>query len=287
MPISGNPFYLSAMYAFVNDRFVLLKEAAIPATDLAINRGYGIFDFFKTIGGKPVFLDDHLDRFYRSADSLRLPVSLSRSGLKAVLTELMERNGLDYSGVRLTLTGGCSEDGYSIGVPNLIISQQALLPLPAAISQQGIALLLLNHQRQLPNVKTIDYLTPIWLQPRLATAGANDFLYHKDGVISECPRANVFVVLNENRIVTPKSFVLSGITRSKLLVLATPYYTIEETDITLDEITTAKEVFITSTTKGVLPVASIDGKGIGSGTQSVSSHLSHLLQKAVQDSIRD
>ena len=281
------PFYLSVMYAFVNNRFVLLKDAVVPVNDLAINRGYGIFDFFKTIKGKPVFLDDHLDRFYRSATSLRLPVSLSRDKLKEVLIELIERNGVENSGIRITLTGGASFDGYSIGVPNLIISQQAFSPVPRELAEKGIALLSLEHQRQVPAAKTIDYLTPILLQPKLVEAGADDFLYHKGGIISECPRANIFAVLDDDTLITHATNVLSGITRNKLLTLAAPYYKIEEGSVNLNDLISAKEAFITSTTKGVLSIASIDGRLIGTQNRPVSTHLSALLHEAVQRSIND
>jgi D-alanine transaminase/branched-chain amino acid aminotransferase len=130
---------------------------------------------------------------------------------------------------------------------------------------RSIALMTYAHQRQLPDVKTIDYLMAIWLQPLLREKGADDVLYHHNGVIAECPRANFFLVTAEGTLVTPAANVLKGITRMKVLEVARGQFATEERDVLLDEVRTAKEAFITSTTKHVLPVTLIDGLPVGNG----------------------
>lgn len=113
-------------YVIFNGKLIPENEAKLSITDLALVRGYGIFDFFKTVHGIPVFLEDNLDRFYQSAELMDLPVNYSRDELKAQIKSLMEANMIPDSGIKILLTGGYSNDGYSIGEPNLIISQQAL-----------------------------------------------------------------------------------------------------------------------------------------------------------------
>src|SRR5689334_21500176 len=162
---------MNAPFAVINGEVVPTELARISIADLSIQRGYGIFDFFKTLNGKPVFLDDHLTRFYRSAELLRLPVKQSRDELKAILRELLRRNEMTTSGVRITLTGGISRDGYTIGEPTLIIQQRAL-PDNKSIAERGVRLMTYAHQRQIPEAKSIDYLMPIWLQPILRENGA-------------------------------------------------------------------------------------------------------------------
>src|SRR5258708_35378029 len=102
------------LFAFINDSMVPADEASLLAGDLAIQRGYGIFDFFKTLGGVPVYLDEHLDRFFHSAVQMRLDVGLSRDELTHRIALLMDRNDIPDSGIRLTLTGGYSPDGYTL-----------------------------------------------------------------------------------------------------------------------------------------------------------------------------
>ena len=256
---------MNELFAFVRNDFVPASQASLLISDLSIQRGYGVFDFFKTLDRTPVFLNDHLDRFFHSADRLRLAVGKTREELRAILSTLQEKNGLPDCGTKLILTGGYSPDGYSLEKPNLVISQQ---PLPGPISgtmQKPIRLITYPHQRQLPDAKTIDYLMSIWLQPTIRAAGADDVLYYQNGIISECPRSNFFIVTAEDTLVTPARHILQGVIRSKVLELARRQFKTEQRDIRLEELYTAKEAFITSTTKHILPVVQVDDKIIGAG----------------------
>lgn len=269
-----------ARWAYYNNDFILETDCRVPAGDLAVQRGYGVFDFFKTVEGTPVFLDAHIDRFFRSAEAMRLPVGLSKKGLKSVLLQLIARNVLPDSGIRLTLTGGLSPDGFALASPNLIITQQELqLPTPA-VFERGLRLATYAHQRQLPHVKTIDYLMAIWLQPWLAEQGANDVLYHHNNSITECPRANFFIVTEEERILTPDQHILKGITRAHVLQLAGAQAA--ESPVTVNDLKSVHEAFITSTTKGVLPVTAIDGHPVGNGKPGpVTRQLAAALKQQV------
>src|SRR5258708_4778439 len=94
------------LFAFINDSMVPADEASLLAGDLAIQRGYGIFDFFKTLGGVPIYLEEHLDRFFYSAMRMRLGSGISREEVKARIGVLLERNAIADSGARLTRIGG-------------------------------------------------------------------------------------------------------------------------------------------------------------------------------------
>jgi len=273
---------MSASFSVINGEIVPADLARISIADLSIQRGYGIFDFFKTLNGRPVFLDDHLDRFYRSADLLRLPVKQSRDELKSILRELLRRNDMANSGVRITLTGGVSRDAYTIGEPMLLI-QQRPLPDNEALAERGVRLMTYAHQRQIPEAKSIDYLMPIWLQPMLREKKADDVLYHNAGILSECPRSNIFVVSKDDQLLTPGRNVLRGVIREKILQLAHPIIEPIKRDVTLDDLRTAKEVFMTSTTKNILRVVAIDGMQAGRGQAgAVASELSRVLSRVIQ-----
>jgi len=166
------------LFSFVNDSLVPATQASLGVTDLSIQRGFGIFDFFKTLDHAPVYLDDHLDRFFSSASRLGLNPGKSRDELKYMIGRLLNRNGIANSGVKLTLTGGYSADGYSLARPNLVITQQPLTMPISAEPAKSIRLMTYPHMRQLPELKTIDYLMAIWLQPKLREKGADDVLYH-------------------------------------------------------------------------------------------------------------
>jgi D-alanine transaminase/branched-chain amino acid aminotransferase len=178
----------------------------------------------------------------------------------------MKKNNLRDSGIKLILTGGYSEDGYTLSKPNLVIIQSPLqLPAPGTF-EKGIRLVSYPHQRQLPDTKSIDYLMAVWLQPYIKEHGADDVLYHKEGAISECPRSNFFIVTANDAVVTPSENILKGVIRGKVLELAGRQLKVEERPVLLEEVWKAREAFITSTTKHVLPVVQMDGQAVGDGT---------------------
>jgi D-alanine transaminase/branched-chain amino acid aminotransferase len=253
-------------WIFLHTDFVEADKASIPISDLAIQRGYGVFDYLKVINETPVFLDEHLDRFIHSALIMRLPMPFSIIQIKDLISKLIALNDMGTSGIRLTLTGGSSYDGMSIGEPKLIIEQSQLTLPDHTIFQQGIKLVSYPYSRTLPQAKSINYLMAIWLQDFIKEQGANDVLYHTNNVITECPRANMFVVTKDDQLVTPQRLILKGITRKKILKLGAIRLNAMERDITLSELYECKEAFITSTTKMILPVLEIDKKPIGNGS---------------------
>jgi branched-chain amino acid aminotransferase len=109
-------------------------------------------------------------------------------------------------------------------------------------------------------------LMAVWLRPFLKSTGADEALYYHDGLVSECPRANVFIVDQKNCLCTPARGVLAGITRNNILKIGKELMDVEERDIPVEELRAAQEIFISSTTKQVLPVTRINGEPIGTGT---------------------
>jgi D-alanine transaminase/branched-chain amino acid aminotransferase len=247
-------------WVYLKDNFVPEQQATLSFRDLAIQRGYGIFDFMRVSGNRILFAEQHLERFYASAEEMHLPVKQSRENLLHIIETVASKNNLPESGIRLTLTGGESADGYSIAEPNLIISQHLFSMPDDAGYSKGIRLVTYEHQRQLPQVKTIDYAKAIWLQPYIREHGGDDVLYHHGGgAITECPRANFFLINSNDELVTPKDFILRGITRANILQLANDNaYQVKERKVNLSELKSAKAAFITSTTKRILPVSKID-----------------------------
>lgn len=252
------------MFVLVNDSIISEEEATLKVTDLAIQRGYGIFDFLKTVGGKPIFLEDHLNRFYSSAEQMRLNVKQSRSQLTDGLFALIEKNKLSESGIRITLTGGYSPDGFNIASESNIIVTQVDFVINRDF-EKSIGLMTYDYQRQFASAKTLDYLKAIWLQPVLKERGDDDILYHDNGMLRECPRANFFMVNEKNEVLTSKSNILKGVTRKHILTFGSQNFKMGERELTMDDLRHAKEAFISSTTKNILPVTRIDGRTLSEG----------------------
>ncbi len=267
-------------FTIINGEFVEKESANLLITDLSIQRGYGIFDFFKTINNRPIFLEDHLDRFFFSVSEMNLKSELKRDQLKKMVLQLVDKNDMGNSGVRITLTGGYSEDGYSVANPNLIITQ-APFEYQKSEFDKGIRLITNEHQRQLPHVKTIDYLYAIYLQRSIRERKADDVLYHNQSEITECPRANFFIITQNNEVITPAKNILRGVIRKKILNFG-QLVNIREGLITLKDLENAKEAFITSSTKNVLPVLKINHQLIGDGTVGeITTKISRKLMELI------
>lgn len=253
-------------FAFVNDELVERVDASLHISDLAIQRGYGVFDFLKVMHDVPMFLDFHLDRFFHSASVMKLPLQLfDRDMIRERIYTLINKNQLPDSGIKLILTGGYSTDGYLIATPNLIITQQEVKMPSAELIQYGIGIITYPYSKEFPQAKTINYSMGIWLSDLVKSSGAYDVLYHSQGLISELPRSNVFLVAQDGTLVTPSNNILEGITRKNILSLARQKFSVEERDVTLTELYEAKEVFISSTTKRIIPIVAVDSRTITDG----------------------
>jgi branched-chain amino acid aminotransferase len=246
-------------YCYANKQIRLISEAGVPVTDLLVQRGYGIFDFLRVAKDKPLFIEDHLDRFFHSAEVMRLTIPETREVIKQIVATLIQKNNFDYSGIRMIIAGGDAADGYTIEHPHLIVIQAPLAEPTEELPTTGIKLATYSYQRQLPAVKTTDYLMAIWLQAWMKEQGADDILYHNNGSIRECPRSNFFLLTQEGILVTAKEQMLNGITRKNIIkICETHHIPFEVRELTIEELKNAKEAFITSSTKRIIPVHQID-----------------------------
>lgn len=256
------------------------KQTGMSLNDLLIQRGYGIFDYLRVVNNKPLFVEDHLDRLYQSAAIMHMEVPQSKESILKIVLELVAKNDMPYSGLKLIVSGGDSSDGYSLEKPRLTIIQQ---PLPVPSNSFSVnPFILMSHpfQRQLPQVKTTDYLMAIYLQPKLKAFGGHDILYTNDGMLRECPRSNFFLISEQGNIVTPKDDILKGITRKNILASARENgIEVEERPIALEEIKTAKGAFIASSTKRIIPISKIDESVIATDSPILEKVFNMLVQK--------
>jgi branched-chain amino acid aminotransferase len=261
-------------FIYLNGDIVESQNAHLHVTDLAILRGYGIFDFFRAIEGKPIFMEAHLDRFEASVKKMNLELSYSRNHIRENILEIIRLNPHKLLGIKLVCTGGYSEDGYTPTTPNLFMLGK---PFIMASSEKRLKLMTLKYMRELPEVKTINYAVPINHLPQMRTAKADDFLYHSNGYITESSRSNVFIVKGE-KIITPKQNILRGITRMNILNAAREHFEVEERGVRLQEVFEADEVFISGSTKRVTSVEYVDNQ-LFTSRKITDKLLNILLQK--------
>ncbi len=183
----------------------------------------------------------------------------------------------------MVLTGGFSEGGYRVEQERMYILSYIPPAYPDHFFHKGIRLTLYNHQRELPHIKSINYLTGLFLQPKLKEWGSDYVLYHDEEFIRESDRANFFMVDDQGVLVTPENKILHGITRKKILLLASKHQIpFKIKDIELNDLATCQEAFLSNTTAKILPICQIDGRDIGIGTPGpVTLKIMSLFQEII------
>ena len=251
---------------YVDGEFVPADRAAIPVNDLAVLRGFGVFDFLRTYGGRPFHLREHLERLRHSAQQIGLPCPWSVEELKEIVGQTQQRNSHTEANIRIVVTGGASEDFITPGArPRLIVMVSPLIVMPAEWYTHGVKIITASLERLLPGAKSIDYIPAILALRRAAEQEAVEAVYI-DGRshVLEGTTSNLFIS-NGKRFVTPDRGVLSGITRKVVLELVQSRFPLERRDISLAELLAAEEIFLCSSNKEVVPVVKVDETVIGSG----------------------
>jgi D-alanine transaminase/branched-chain amino acid aminotransferase len=250
---------------YVNGKIQSASDASIGVADLGLQRGYGVFDYGRTCNGKLFHFYDNLARFRHSASELHLKLPVSDEEITEIANQLIGGSELKTPALRLILTGGYSYSSPAFEHPNFIIIAEELPTYPGEVYTHGAKLITVQYQRELPHVKSINYLNSIRLDPFRQEKGAFDILYHSQNGVTECPRSNFFIFRGDT-LVTPKDHVLHGITRKLVLQLARDQFPIEERAISFGELGAADEAFVTSTSKCVLPIVRIDDSDVGNGS---------------------
>jgi len=204
------------MKTFINDNLVESSEASIGVYDLGLNRGYAVFDYFKIVNNTFRFFEDHLHRFIQSIRLSKIPCPYTIDEIRRKIIELKDINGITNGYVRITLTAGDSMDFVNPSSQSnlIVVVGNSIIPESDA-PKAGVNLISKKYQRPIPEIKTTDYFFAQMHRSEMLEANAADILYYGRS-ITETSRANIFFIKN-NTLFTPKSNILEGITRKKVL----------------------------------------------------------------------
>jgi branched-subunit amino acid aminotransferase/4-amino-4-deoxychorismate lyase len=279
---------MSFTHQIINGKILPKEQALIPLTDLGLLRAYAVFDYFRILDRVPVFIEDHLDRMFRSARTMELAMRWDREETRQMILDLIDTNEAIQAGCRVVITGGFSEDGFTPTEPNLYMMLHTLPTYDPQDWVKGCTLITSEYVRDIPSVKTCIYVQSLLERKRMQEAGAVEVLFHHKGSITECSRSNIFFVTPENVLVTPADSMLHGITRKQVLAISEEAgIPIELRDIHLEELPWVREAFITSSTRGVLPIIHIGHTQIGNGSPgTISLQLHQAFQTFVQRTIQ-
>lgn len=253
-------------FGYWQEKILPVEDIMLSPYDLGILRGYGVFDVMRTENGKPFLLDWHWERFENSAKMLGLSIPITKDEYRSILQDLIQKNGFSQSSIRTVLTGGPSEDSlHPQGNETFFILVDQLKPLNEKYYTEGVKLMTLDFGRHFPQAKITQHVAAIKHTKQKEEAGAYEILYIRNGKVLEASTSNVGLFIGDV-LVTPKNDILLGITRRLIVQLAEELgFSIEEREVTQDELLKADEVFIMATNKYVVPVKQVDEHMIGNG----------------------
>jgi branched-chain amino acid aminotransferase len=269
------------MIVYVNGSFVDEDEAKVSVFDHGFLYGDGVFEGIKAYNGRIFALDEHVDRFFESAQSLQLTLPLSRSEMKQAIVETVRRNNLKDAYIRPVASrgkGALGLDPRSCKKATVVIIVDAEIRHPedaggTSLSQKGIKVITTTFRRNgpdvlSPRVKSTNYLNNILAKLQANAVGVQDAIFlNGQGFVCELTGDNLFIVKNLRVITPPLWFgVLDGVTRRAILRIGREMG-VEATEepLTLHDLYTCDECFCTATRVEVLPIIWVDGRQVGSG----------------------
>jgi D-alanine transaminase len=263
-----------AATVYLNGRLVPAEAATVPLGDRGLLFGDGVYEVYRTYGGRPFRRKEHLERLRRSAAALRIAFpEVDWAGLHA---ELLERNGLQAADatVYIQLTRGAPAARKHAfpptgTPPTLFVLARPLAPLAPELLARGVAVITRPDLRWgRCDIKSVNLLPNVLANQDAVEAGAWEAVFVRDGLVTEGTHTNVFAVVGGRLRTHPEGpRILGGITRTVVLqAAAAAGLPVDESPVAVAELARASEVLLSGTTAEVLPVTRVDGTPVGAGT---------------------
>lgn len=256
---------------YLNGKFMPLEEAYIPVLDRGFIFGDGIYEVIPAYSRKPFRLQEHLDRLQHSLDGIRLKNPLSNGEWKNLLEQLIVKNNGEDQYIYLHITRGVAKRDHAFPVnvpPTVFIMSNPLLPPPVELLASGAsAITAIDNRWMRCDVKAISLLPNVLLRQLAVDVHALETILIRNGFLTEGAASNIFIVKNNVLLAPPKShLMLPGITYDVVLELAaTNRIPHEVREISENEVRTADEILLTSSTKEIMPITLLDNQPIGGG----------------------
>jgi len=257
---------------YLNGEFLAPEHARIPVMDRGFLFGDGVYEVIPCYQGRLFRLSHHLQRLDNSLRAIRMTNPMAHEQWSQVLEKLVAQRPEGDQSVYLQVTrGAAAERNHTIpqGIaPTLFAMTNPLHIAPPAQQRQGVAAITLDDVRwKLCNIKAITLLANVLMREQARDEGAVEAILIRDGLAMEGAASNLFTVQDGVIITPPKGpFLLPGITRDLILELARHHrLPHREEAITLEQLQGANEIWLTSSTKEIMPVTQLDGETVGNG----------------------
>lgn len=258
---------------YLNGTFLPLSQASVSVMDRGFLFGDGVYEVIPVYAGKVFREQEHLERLERSLAAIALPLTMTRVQWGQLFAELIERNGPGQDlAIYLQITRGAyPKRDHSFPEqlnPTLFAMANSVQYTSDLTKVKGIRAVTLPDNRWTRcYIKTICLLPNVLLKHGAVEAGADDAILLRDGWVTESSSANVFIVKNQRLITPPKdNLLLGGVTRDLIVELGqTGAFDCQERPISEQELLAADEIWVSSSTREIVPVLELNAKPVGSG----------------------
>lgn len=251
---------------YYNGRYGELEDMTIPMNDRVCWFGDGVYDAGPSRNYKIFAIDEHVDRFFRNAGLLDIQMPVTKTELKDLLQEMVDKmdTGNLFVYYQVTRGTGIRNHAYTEGPGNLWIM---LKPAEISDGTEPIRLITCEDTRFLHcNIKTLNLIPSVVATQKAKEAGCQEAVFYRPGGrITECAHSNVHIIQNGTLVTAPAdNLILPGIARAHIIRACRKLgITVRETPYTLEELFGAEEVLVSSSSNLCLYANEIDGKAVG------------------------
>lgn len=284
------------LVVYIDGKFHPKTDAKISVYDHGLLYGDGVFEGIRAYDNAVFRLKEHIERLYRSARSIMLQVPMTHEQMITAVLRTLTKNKLKDAYIRLVVTRGVGDLGLDprkcAKATVIIITEPAIALHSKEKRENGITAMVTWVKRDPVDatsheVKSLNYLNSVLAKIESNTAGIDEAIcLDKTGFVSEGVAENIFIVKEDNLFTPPTSTgALPGITRATVMELAEKLgYTVNERNVTPNELFTADEVFLTGTAAEITAVREVNGRMIGTGKIGpITSKLLREFYRIVRD----
>jgi D-alanine transaminase len=256
---------------YLNGEFMALEQAKIPVLDRGFIFGDGVYEVIPVYSRRPFRLPGHLARLQASLDAIRIENPCTGEQWRELIERIVAGNPWEDQGVYLQVTRGVAKRDHTFvrGVPPtvFIMSNPLVTPSAEVVKNGGAAIVLPDFRWLRCDIKMTSLLANCMLRTEAADRGCTEAILMRDGFLTEASASNVFVVEDGTVLAPPKShLILPGITYDVVLeLLAANAVQHAVRPVTEAELRGADEIWVTSSSREVMAITTLDGKPVGRG----------------------
>ncbi|SMC28528.1 D-alanine transaminase [Andreprevotia lacus DSM 23236] len=260
------------MIAYLNGSFAPLAQLQVPVLDRGFLFGDGVYEMIPVYARQPFRLAEHLRRLQHSLDAVRIANPHSEAEWTAIVGELVAQQDFADQSIYLQVTRGAAYPRNHAfpadSTPTVFLFADPLTTPSATLLAQGVAAVTQADVRWLRcNIKAISLLANVLAKQHAVDEDVAETILIRDGLMIEGSASNIFVVRDGVILAPPPShLMLTGITYDLIIELAQQHdMPLQACEISADELRAADEVWLTSSSKEVLAIVTLDGRPVGNG----------------------